>query len=114
MRRTETLAAGATTQIGGRGWLLPILPLLVLAEIGYRLAPASLLLPIAESPLAEIPLGLYVARVRRRLSRALVQWQRRLWGFRYGTRELELSTLVVGAVGLGFVVAGIWGLLEVF
>jgi len=85
--------------------LVPILVLLVLGEVSYLNPAVGWVRPIVD-----IVLGLYIVGVRRLLSRTLLDWQRRVWGHPSGESELDLSTLIVGATGMGFVAAGIWDL----
>jgi hypothetical protein len=58
--------------------------------------------------------GVLLIVFRKRFARKSVREQNAFWGLRMGEREVRISEIVAVPIGIGFIVFGVWMLLDAF
>jgi hypothetical protein len=61
-----------------------------------------------------IVVGVLLIVFRKPFARKTVRDQNAFWGFRMGERHVRISELVAVPIGIGFIVMGVWMLLDAF
>jgi len=61
-----------------------------------------------------IVVGVLMIVFRKPFARKAVRQQNAFWGLRMGERDVRISELVAVPIGIGFIVLGVWMLLDAF
>jgi hypothetical protein len=62
--------------------------------------------------IAGIVIGVLLVVYRKPFARKSVRQQNALWGFRMGERDVRITEIVAIPIGIGWIVLGIWGLVD--